>query len=441
MLPKDYNRHPSIVNPDVDIAGLQYERNPEAEYGEHIKDTYAICNTSASHTYGNVLSLIEKYLLDKLSPQIEFKTVMANTTVANRQVRHLPHQLYKKELPMMALVPRISFGQDDNRFLGHTIMNDRYTDTHSLWGDGSLIPLSEDRNNGIWIHGHYNRALMFVDIIMGFDTYIEQVNALSYLHNVVGINHNKFVRAPLELYIPGELCELIGNLTHIPVRSENGSVYNFLTHMNTVWHHPITYKLKGGSNTDEFFMYYIADLDVVIQDVNNDTGVKDGQIRRNFNITFTVRCEFNTIGYFMLTSPQIKLPVQLPVHENDKILPIFSDSINLDDFILPIGWKILSWPIFKLKPNESSISIEPLLNISLESVIDHHLQFGIPMEKFISIQFRENGNILTSENFYIDWKKRMLHIANPNPRRTYRLIISVCIDYINNLVKTLYNLE
>lgn len=441
MLPRDYHNSPSVANPDINITGLQYERNPEAEYGEHIKDTYAICNTSASHTYGNVLSLIEKYILDKFNPQIQFKTVMANTTIANRQVRHLPHQLYKKELPMMALIPRISFGQDDNRFLGHTIMNDRFTDMHSLWGDGSLIELSVDHDNGIWVHGHYNRALMFVDIIMGFDTYIEQINALSYLHNVIGIGHNKFVRAPLELYIPRELCEIIGNLSHIPVKSESGSVHDFLTHMNSVWHHPITYKLKGGSNTDEFFMYYIADLDVVIQDVNYDTGVKDGQIRRNFNITFTVRCEFNTIGYFMLTSPQIKMPMQIPTQDEEKILPIFSDAINLDDFNLPIGWTVLSWPIFKLKPNESSISIKSLLNISLETVIDYHLQMGIPMEKFINIQFRENGTILTDEAFYIDWGKRELHIANPNPRRTYRLIITVSINYVNNLVKTLYNLE
>ena len=51
---------------------------------------------------------------------------------------HRPNQLHKKELPMMVLVPRIVFGQGENRFLGHTLMNDRYTDTHALWGDGSL---------------------------------------------------------------------------------------------------------------------------------------------------------------------------------------------------------------------------------------------------------------------------------------------------------------
>ena len=194
MLPRDYHVNPSIANPDITTA-VQYEKNPGAEYGEHIKDTYAICNTSASHTYGNVLAIIEKYLIDQFNAQVEFKTVMANTTLASRQVRHLPHQLYKKELPIMALVPRISFGQDDNRFLGHTLINDRYTDTHSLWGEGSLLPLAIDRDHSVWVHGHYNRAVMFVDILMAFDTYAEQINCVSYIHNILGVNHNKIGRA------------------------------------------------------------------------------------------------------------------------------------------------------------------------------------------------------------------------------------------------------
>lgn len=440
MLPRDYHVNPSIANPDITTT-VQYEKNPGAEYGEHIKDTYAICNTSASHTYGNVLAIIEKYLIDQFNAQVEFKTVMANTTLASRQVRHLPHQLYKKELPIMALVPRISFGQDDNRFLGHTLINDRYTDTHSLWGEGSLLPLAIDRDHSVWVHGHYNRAVMFVDILMAFDTYAEQINCVSYIHNILGVNHNRAINAPLELYIPEEFCEVISNLVKIPIKSPEGSVYEFLTYMNSVWNYPITYKLKGGSNNDEFFMYYMADLGVVIQDVNYGTGVKDGQIKRSFDVTFTVRCDFNTIGYFTLNSPSITSKVRIPSVDSGKVLPLFSDSINLDDFVLPFGWSILSWPIFKLKDGENSVSLQPLLNMSLEAVIDHHLRFGIPMERFINIQFRENGRILTDEAFFIDWSKRELIICEPNMRRTYRLIIMVSIDYINNLVKDLYNLE
>jgi hypothetical protein len=440
MISRDPSYNPSISNPDVHLQGVQYERNVGAEYGEHIKNTGAICNTSASHTYGNVMSVIEKYILD-LFPSDLFKTVTASTTLASRQVTHLPKQLHKKELPMMVLIPRIMFGQDDNRFLANTQMNDRFTNTHAFYGDGSLLPLAEDPRKRIYVHGHYNRAVMYIDVIMTFNTYAEQINYMSYIHNMIPVNHNQFIRAPLELYLPEEFCKLVGNITKIDVHDQDNSVYKFLTYMNSIWHHPITYKLKGGSNTDEFFMYYIADIDTVFQTPEAGAGIKDGQIHRGYNITFSVRCEFNTIGYLTLNSPDIKKQIHVPTKDDQTIVPIFSDVINLDDFDLPVGWTILGWPIFKLKHGENSISIDNILNQSLRIVIDHHLKLGIPMERFIKVQFRENGQILDNELFYIDWTNRRLVLSNPNHRRTYRLIISVSHDYINNLIKELYQLE
>lgn len=440
MLSRDPSTNPSQANPDINLQGVQYERNVGAEYGEHIRNTSAMCNTSASHTYGNVLSVVEKYLIDIFPPDI-FKTVTASTTLGSRQLTHLPTQLHKKELPALVLVPRIVFGQEDNRFLSNTLINSRFTNTHSLYGDGSLLSLAEDKRKHLYVHGHYNRAVMYVDVVMSFNTFNEQVNYMSYIHNMIPVGHNQFIRAPLELYIPSGFCKLIGNVTGTPVKGEDESVYKFLTYMNSIWHHPITYKLKGGSNNDEFFMYYIADIDVVFQEPQAGPGVKDGQIRRAFDISFTIRCEFNTIGYLTLNTPDLKKQIVIPPEEDMTIVPIFSDVINLNDFNLPVGWSVLGWPIFKLKQDENSISIDNILNQSLRVVIDYHLKNGMPMERFIKIEFRENGEILNDELFYIDWRSRELRLMNPNPRRTYRLIITVSHEYINNLIKELYNLE
>lgn len=438
MHTRDPHSNPSVANPDVNLQGVQYEKNVGAEYGNHIRNVTAICNTSASHTYGNVLSVIEKFIIDTF-PKDLFKTVTASTTLASRQLTHLPTQLHKKEMPIMVLSPRIEFGQDD-RFLGNTLINSRFTNTHSLYGDGSLLAMAEDPRKKLYIHGHYNRAVMNIDIVMSFNTYNEQVNYMSYIHNMTPVGHPQFIRAPLELYLPQGFCSLISNLADIPI-DKSGSVYNFLTYMNSIWHYPITYKLKGGSNSNEFFMYYIADIDCTIQNPQAGPGIKDGQIRRGFDISFTIRCEFNTVGYFSINNPDIKKQINIPPEDGSTIVPIFSDVINLNDFNLPIGWSLLSWPIFKLAEGENSIPIDSILNQSLNIVIDYHLKLGIPMERFIQIQFRENGEILNNEMFYIDWANRILHLTNPNHRRTYRLIVSVSHDYINNLIKDLYNLE
>lgn len=440
MLPRDYQTNPSQGNRDVHLQNVQYERNVGAEYGEHIKNTAAICNTSASHTYGNVLSIMEKYLLDDVFPQDLFKTVVASTTLASRQITHLPNQMHKKELPIMVLVPRVDFSKNNDKFLANTLIASRITNTHSFYGDGSLLPLAEDKKHHSWVHGHYNRATMNIDVVLSFNTYAEQINYMSYLMNMVPIGHNQFIRAPLELYIPGAFCDLIGHVAGVPVETDN-SVENFLTYMNSVWYYPITYKLKGGSNRNEFFMYYIADIDVVFGEPQAGSGIKDGQIRRAFDITFTITCDFNTIGYFTLNSPTLKKQIHIPEENDNGIVPIFSDVINLNDFDLPVGWTILGWPIFKLKIGENSISIDNVLNQSLRLVIDYHLKMKIPMERFIKIQFRENGEILNNEMYFIDWARRTLILLNPNPRRTYRLIISVSHDYVNNMLKELYNLE
>lgn len=441
LRPRDYRYNPSVQNTRIDTKGTDYELDPGAVYGDHIVNTSAVCNTSAAHTFGNVLGLIEKYLLDLFPPDV-FKTVTASTSIANRQIRHLPTRLHKQEPPILVLVPRIVFGQGDDRFLGHTAINDRITNTQSVWGDGSLIPLAKDMNKQLYVHGHYNRSLMFVDVVMSFNTYSEQINWMSYLYNVASVNHNKFIQAPLELYIPSRFCNLIANVAGIPTENSDKSVHDFLSYMNTIWYYPITYKLKGSSNSDEYFMYYIADLDTVIQDPQLGQGTKNGQVRSNFEITFTIRCEFNTIGYFTLNAPNIRKNIMINEPAEDQaVVPMLTDTISIDDFHLPIGWQLLSWPVFKLKMGESSISLQPILNQSLNAVINYHLQFGIPMNKFIDIQFRENGQILSNEMFYIDWHTRMLHLLNPNYRRTYRLIITVNVEYVNNLVKEIYNLE
>lgn len=437
---REYNTNPSISNPDINLAGVQYERNPGAEREEHIKNTAAVCNTSAAHTYGNVLSVVEKYVLD-LFPADLFKTITATTTLASRQLQHTPSQIVKKQMPTMVLAPRISFGQDDNRFLANTRINSRVTNTFNTWGEGSLIPLAADKYHKLNIHGHYNRAVMYIDIVLGFSTFMEQTNWMSYIHNMIPVGHNFFIKAPLELYIPDEFNALLSNLVNLPVVDDDEkSVYKYLTYMNSIWYNPITYKLKGSSNSDEFFMYYLSDIDTVIQDPVANQGIKDGQIRRNFDIAFTVRCEFNTIGYFMLTSPWLKKPVHIN-HNSDAIIPIFTDSFKFDDFKLPVGWTVLGFPVFKLGPDENTISIDNILNNSIRTVIDYHLKLGIPVERFIRFQFRENGVILDDESFYIDWSKRVLHILNPNRHRTYRLLITVSYDYINEMIKMLYNLE
>ena len=439
-LPNEYIGNSTLADPNIHLAGVQYERNPNAEYGYHINNTGTICVTSISHTYGNVLGIIEKFLID-LFPIDYFKTVLPATQIAARQLKHTPNKLSKKEAPIMLLSPRVVFGQDENRFLGHTQFNDRMTNIHSYWGDGSLISLAEDRRKNIYIHGNYNRMVMYVDVVCTFDTYGEQLNTTNYIYNMFPIGHTQSIATPLELCIPKHMCSIISGLSKIPIKDNKGSVYDFLTYMNTIWNGTITYKLRGGSNSDEFLWHYLTNIDVTFQDINMDQGQRSGQTVHNYGITFTIRCDFNTIGFLKITHPEFKTLVTVPDTSENTIHTIFTDTINIKDFTIPMGWTILSWPIFKLEENENTIDISSILNDSLNTAIDYHLKINKPIENFINIQFRENGQIISKELFYVDWEKRILHILQPNYKKTYRMIITVCPEYINNLVSVIYNLN
>lgn len=436
----DQNTNPSFASKDLNLKGIQYEKDSNAAYGDHIKDVYSICSTSMSHTYGNVSAVVEKYILDLFPPET-FRTITAATALASRQITHTPKQIVKKSLPSFVISPRIDFGQDDNRFLGHTLFNDRYNDVFSQYGDGSLIGLAKDNHRKLNIFGHYNRAVIYFDIVLGFQTFMEQANWMGYLHNVVPLMHPFDIKAPLEIYVPNEFCKVISELVNIPTHDKNNSVKEFMTYMNSIWFNPITYKLKGSSGTDEFFMYYITDIVTTIQDPQMQQGIKDGQIRRNFDISFTVRCEFNTLGYFTIYHPQLKHPKKIITSETDHIIPMFSDQINLNDFKLPLGWQIIDFPIFKLEIGEDNISFAPIMNQTLNTMIDYHLENGIPIQRFLDIQFRENGQILKNEEFYINWNDRTIHLIHPDTHRTYRLLITSNTDYINRLIKDIYNLE
>ena len=88
-----------------------------------------------------------------------------------------------------------------------------------------------------------------------------------------------------------------------------------------------------------------ADIDVLFQDPQMGPGIKDGQIRRAFDITFTVRCEFNTVGYFMLNCPDIEKQIFVPVlRESLRMLlmltefsPGFNLKIGHPRIVHPIG--------------------------------------------------------------------------------------------------------
>jgi S-adenosylmethionine hydrolase len=76
-------------------------------------------NTSISHTYGNVLASIQKYILNKFEDKF-FKTIHVQSRLAHRQLKSTPSEFLKKRKPAIAFRPRIDYN-DNNAFLSNTL--------------------------------------------------------------------------------------------------------------------------------------------------------------------------------------------------------------------------------------------------------------------------------------------------------------------------------
>ena len=67
---------------------------------------------------------------------------------------------------------------------------------------------------------------------------------------------------------------------------------------------------------------------------------------------------------------------------------------------------------------------------------------GITVYDFIDVMIRKQGEMLRMEADYtIDWEKKEILFKDVNSYYTYSIVICINIEYINNLMKTLYNLK
>ena len=157
-------------------------------------------------------------------------------------------------------------------------------------------------------------------------------------------------------------------------------------------------------------------------------------------ITFTLRCEFNTIGLFDLSVPNPGPFRIIDPNTSGITIPIFSDIFNEKDFPLPYGWKIHARPIIKLDYGETEIDFRTVLGYGLEKMLDYHIQHHISPDLFINVKLREN-NVIIDDGYYIDWNERKVKFQTVKYQDTYRLIISINQLYINDMLKMLYAKE
>lgn len=404
--------------------------------------TYVSLMGSISHTYGNALAFIQNWIIN-LFPKDLFKTIHVNSKIAHRQLKSTPHEFLKKTKPMIVFRPRIAM-HDEDRFLKGTQLTERQTDLYNKWGLTNLQTFFNDPKNNLSIKYQLNRTVMYVDVILVFSTLMQQLNYYHYIENSVRINHPFFLSTCLESYIPQEMLKIVSDCVNIPLYDENGSTKEFLTYMNQNSCYPITYKLQGSSKSREFYRYYPVNIDTTITDLERDEGEKSGNVMNQFQISFTVKMEFNSTGFYYIFGENI-YDLKLPIVDggSSDIIPVFTDVLLHDDLNLKPGWSLYNRASYRFdKDDDNYVNFDEMLNSSIREAIKYHLDNGITVYDFIDVMIRKQGEMLRMEADYtIDWEKKEILFKDVNSYYTYSIVICINIEYINNLMKTLYNLK
>ena len=403
---------------------------------------YVSLMTSMSHTYGNALAFIQNWVLNDIFPENMFKTIHVNSKIAHRQIRSTPHEYIKKTKPMIIFRPRIP-GYNEDRFLKGTPLIERQMDIKSSWGMTSLQPFFHDPENNLSISYQLNRTVMYVDVVVVLSTLMQQLDYYHYIVNATRLDRPFILQTCMESYMPQEMLAILGNLGHVPLYDENGSTKEFLDYMNGHSFYPITYKLQGSTNSREFYRYYPVNIDTMITDLDKDEGERVGNIMNQYTISFSIRMEFNSTGFYYIFSDKIydlKLPKIDP--ENSSIIPVFTDVYNKEDLNLAQGWSLYNRASYRLETPDDVVNLNQLLNMSIQEAIKYYKDNGLPLLDIIDIKVRKQGKpVRNGEEYTLNWDTLDITFNNQDTYHTFSILICINVEQINNLIKVVYNLK
>lgn len=417
--------------------------NKNSELYQNFDLKYIAAYGSAAHTYGNLLATAQKWVID-IFPKNLFKTIHVQSKLAHKQMLSTPHQFLKKSKPIIIFKPRIEYDEQD-AFLNGTLMTQRFGGplTQSSPGDIDLQPFFHDQIHGTDIMYSLARRVMYIDVQIIFNTLIQQMNWMDYLYQSVRFNAPFFLETYLESYLPKELMEVVGNLGGVPVHAQDGSVTDFLNYMNSNSCYPVTYKLAGSTGREEFYRYYPTNIVTTLSDLSKDDGETVDHITTNYHITFTVKMEFWSTGTNYVFSPKITSTNAIPAPTDSTLIPVLVDAFNYGDLVLPPGWQVYGHTTCILDKPGDVLDFSPLIQEQVKEVIQYHARNAIPYLNFIDIHIRKNGREIEQGRAYdIDMGNYKIHFHNKSYGfDNYTIIISIDVQYLNQITKEIFNLK
>ena len=413
---------------------------------------YSMASASMAHTYGNIATFVNHWLLD-LFPKNYFKTNYINSTIAYRDFATYNNnrkEFIKKQKPMLLLRPRIEIDTQDELPINQTYLANRIYDVMNDDIDtGNLQTFFDDRDNKRYIQFLLNSLRITFDVTIVVETLMEQINLVHYFKNRVRQGYDMTVLAYMESFISRDIMYLLAKDSGFEdvfleePENRKHTMGDFLSYVNNNSLYPVTVKYKNSSGRHEFFRYHPTYVNMAITGLSIDEPSKKNQVVEECYINFSLRCDFNTAGLYLYLSNNDAIfadDVTNPSIDNEiktDMVPIITPQ-RIYGRTLPNGWQIFTTPAFDIDTDERPYPLEfsVLLNTSLNEAVNYHRKHGIPLTTFMNIEILKNNRTMEIERneYEIDWDNLIVYVHNCNILQEYRLILSVNTMYLNDLL-------
>jgi hypothetical protein len=153
--------------------------------------------------------------------------------------------------------------------------------------------------------------------------------------------------------------------------------------------------------------------------------------------------EFNSTGFYYIFSDRI-FDIHFPpiTPEDSTLIPVFTDVLLKEDLQLHQGWSLYNRGSCRLESEDEKLNFDQMLNDSIREALKYHKTNGLPYQDFIDFKIRRQGvPIHEGKDYDIDWNNLTINFHHQNTYYTYTIMLCLNIEYINNLIKSIYKLK
>ena len=412
---------------------------------------YSMAAASLAHTYGNIATFANSFLLSLFPPNY-FKTNYINSTIAYRDFATYNNnrkEFVKKQKPMLIMKPRIEMDVLYDLPINQTYLAQRIYDINNDDIEtGNLQNFFFDKDNKRQIQFLLNALRINFDVTIAVETQMEQINLAHYFKNRVRQNWEMTKIVGLESYISRDIMYLLAKdagYADIFTTSEESRIGEFLTYVNNNSMYPVTIKYKNASGRHEFFRYHHSHVNMAITGLSIDDPNKKNMVSEECYITFSLRCDFNTAGLYVYLSNNDTIFEEIQnegLHDNltdvNTLVPTTTPQWYYTNRTMPDGWQVFTMPAFEIDTDDIPYKLDfsVLLNLSLNEALNYHKKHGIPITTFMNAVVLKGTREMEIERkeYEIDWDNLMLYVYNRNIASEYRFVLLVNTDYLNNLL-------